>query len=67
MNLTMEVESEHDERWVAEVPELPCVLAYGADRNEAISRTQVLGLRVIAERRQHGEALRRSIRMSVPA
>ena len=67
MNFTIESELEDDGRWVAEVPELPGVLAYGNDRNEAMSRAQVLALRVIAERLEHGEAFPQSIHMSVPA
>ena len=34
MNLTIETELEDDGRWLAEVPELPGVLAYGATRDE---------------------------------
>jgi predicted RNase H-like HicB family nuclease len=67
MNFTIESELEDDGRWVAEVPELPGVLAYGADRNEAMSRAQVLALRVVAERLEHGEAFPQSIHTSVPA
>lgn len=67
MNFTNESELEDDGRWVAEVPELPGVLAYGADRNDAMSRAQVLALRVIAERLEHDEAFPQSIHMSVPA
>ena len=35
MKLSIESEREEDGRWLAEVPQLPGVLAYGADRNEA--------------------------------
>ncbi|MBY0528266.1 MAG: type II toxin-antitoxin system HicB family antitoxin [Gemmataceae bacterium] len=55
MGLTIEVEQETDGRWLAEVPELPGVLAYGQTRPEAISRVQALALRVIADRLDHGE------------
>ncbi|HKM52729.1 MAG TPA: type II toxin-antitoxin system HicB family antitoxin [Isosphaeraceae bacterium] len=55
MNLRIEVEREDDGRWIAEVPELPGVLAYGQTREEAISRLQALALRVIADRLEHGE------------
>jgi predicted RNase H-like HicB family nuclease len=55
MGLTVEVEQETDGRWLAEVPELPGVLAYGATRPEAIVRAQALALRVIADRLDHGE------------
>ena len=55
MALTVEIEREEDGRWIAEVPQLPGVLAYGQSREEAIARAQVLALRVIAERLEHGE------------
>ena len=50
MDYTIEVEREADGRWLAEVPELPGVLAYGATVDEAQSRAGVLALRVLAER-----------------
>ncbi len=55
MGLTVEIEREEDGRWIAEVPQLPGVLAYGQSREEAIARAQALALRVIAERLEHGE------------
>ncbi len=56
MGLTVEIEREEDGRWIAEVPQLPGVLAYGQSRDEAIARAQALALRVIAERLEHGQA-----------
>jgi predicted RNase H-like HicB family nuclease len=53
--VTIEVEREADGRWLGEVPELPGVLAYGATREEAITRARELALRVLADRRVHGE------------
>ncbi|MEQ1615303.1 MAG: type II toxin-antitoxin system HicB family antitoxin [Hyphomicrobiaceae bacterium] len=50
MQLTIECEQEDDGRWLAEVPELSGVLAYGATRDEAAAAAQVLALRVMAER-----------------
>jgi predicted RNase H-like HicB family nuclease len=67
MNFTIEPELEEDGRWLAEVPQLPGVLAYGATRDEAMSRAQVLALRVIAERLEHGEASPQPIHISIPA
>jgi len=55
--LTVEIEQEADGRWLAEVPELPGVLAYGADREEATRAAQALALRVVADRLDHGEQL----------
>lgn len=50
MNFTIQQEQEDDGRWLAEVPELPGVLAYGLTSQEAVSKAEVLALRVIAER-----------------
>jgi predicted RNase H-like HicB family nuclease len=52
----VETEQEDDGRWLAEVVELPGVLAYGDTRQAALSRVQALALRVVAERLEHGEA-----------
>jgi predicted RNase H-like HicB family nuclease len=57
MNLTIEVEQEEDGRWLAEVPDLPGVLAYGRTRQEAVARAQSLCLRVLADRLDHGESV----------
>ena len=50
MNYTIECEQEDDGRWLAEVLELPGVLAYGATKDEAVVKVETLALRVIAER-----------------
>jgi predicted RNase H-like HicB family nuclease len=55
MPLSVEVEQEEDGRWLAEVPELPGVLAYGGTRAEAIDRAEAIALRVLADRIEHGE------------
>ena len=52
----VETEREDDGRWLAEVLELPGVLAYGEREDAALSKVQALALRVIAERLEHGEA-----------
>lgn len=56
MTFTIELEPEADGRWIAEVPDLAGVLAYGQTRDEAVARVQALALRVIAERLEHAEA-----------
>lgn len=56
VSLTIDVEREADGRWVAEVPELPGVLAYGDTEAAAVSTVEALALRVVAERLEHGEA-----------
>ena len=59
--------SAEDEVFVAEVPELPGVLAYGTTPDEATSKAEVLALRVIAERLEHGESGPVAINISIPA
>ena len=67
MELTLECEREDDGRWLAEVPELPGVLAYGPTADEAMAKAEVLALRVVAERIELGEAKPQPIRFVVPA
>jgi predicted RNase H-like HicB family nuclease len=55
MTLLVELEQEADGRWLAEVPELPGVLAYGTTADQARARVQALALRVVADRLEHGE------------
>jgi predicted RNase H-like HicB family nuclease len=55
--LCIEVEREEDGRWIAEIAELPGVLAYGPTRPEAIARVEVLALRVFADRLEHGQSV----------
>jgi predicted RNase H-like HicB family nuclease len=52
----VEIEEEDDGRWLAEVVDLPGVLAYGKTQQDAVARVQALALRVIAERLEQGEA-----------
>jgi predicted RNase H-like HicB family nuclease len=55
MPLPIELEQEEDGRWVAEMPDLPGVLAYGSTRDSAASAACALALRVLADRLEHGE------------
>jgi predicted RNase H-like HicB family nuclease len=55
--LGIESEREEDGRWLAEVPALPGVIAYGGTETEARARVKALALRVIADRLDHGEPL----------
>ncbi|MBI1726067.1 MAG: type II toxin-antitoxin system HicB family antitoxin [Candidatus Rokubacteria bacterium] len=56
MTFKIEVEQEEDGCWLAEVLELPGVLAYVQSQEAAVSKVQALALRVVAERLDHGEA-----------
>lgn len=55
--MKVEVERETDGRWIADVPKLPGVMAYGKTRKEAVAKAEALALRVIADRLDHGEAI----------
>jgi predicted RNase H-like HicB family nuclease len=67
MNFHVECEQQLDGRWLAEVPTLPGVLAYGASSDEAMARAEVLALRVIAEQLEQGEAKPQSLSISIAA
>ena len=64
---TIQHEREEDGRWIAEVPELPGVLAYGATADEAMAKAEALALRVLAERLEHNEAKPQSISIGIAA
>jgi predicted RNase H-like HicB family nuclease len=65
MHFTIEHEQEEDGRWIAEVPELPGVLAYGATALEAMAKAEALALRVLADRLEHNETGPQSISIAV--
>jgi len=56
MRFMVEVEQEEDGRWIADIPELPGVLVYGASPEEARAKVQALALRVLADRLENGES-----------
>jgi predicted RNase H-like HicB family nuclease len=51
----IEIEREADGRFLAEVRELPGVMAYGESAEDALAHVQALALRVLADRLEHGE------------
>ncbi|MDP1992619.1 MAG: type II toxin-antitoxin system HicB family antitoxin [Syntrophales bacterium] len=55
MNYNIEYEHEEDGRWIADVPQLPGVLAYGATADEAMTKAEALALRVPAKRLEMSE------------
>jgi predicted RNase H-like HicB family nuclease len=50
VKLSVEFDRETDGRWIAEVPELPGVLAYGKTRAQALAAVEALAVIVIADR-----------------
>jgi predicted RNase H-like HicB family nuclease len=51
----IETEQEDDGRWIAEIPAMPGVLAYGSSRDDAVARVEILALRVLADRLESGQ------------
>lgn len=56
LRFNIEIDREEDGRWIAEVTDLPGVLAYGTTRQAALAAVEALALRVVADRLDHGEA-----------
>ena len=46
----IEIEREADGRWIAEIPNLPGVMAYGKTKLDAVRSVRALALRVLADR-----------------
>lgn len=55
MELIVEIEREDDGRWIAEIPMLAGVMAYGGTRGDALRAVEALALRVLTDRLEHGE------------
>jgi len=54
-NFKIETDREDDGRWIAEIPELPGVMAYGTTRDDAIRSVEALALRVLADKLEAGK------------
>ena len=67
MDCTIEHEQEADGRWLAEVPQLLGVMAYGASSEDAKRKVEALALRVLAERLDHNESRPLDIRIGLKA
>ena len=57
MKFTLEIEQEEDGRWIAEILELPGVMAYGETGDKATKNAITLALRILADRIEDGEAI----------
>ena len=57
----VEIEQEEDGRFLAEVVNLPGVMAYGDSADAALAHGQALALRVLADRLDHGEGPRGAV------
>lgn len=55
MTLIVEFDREEDGRFLADIPALPGVMAYGKTREEALEKVKALALHVVADMLEHGE------------
>ncbi|MDO8562120.1 MAG: type II toxin-antitoxin system HicB family antitoxin [bacterium] len=53
-SLTVEFDRENDGRWIAEIPKLPGVMAYGITKRDALQRVYAIALRTLADSVEHG-------------
>jgi predicted RNase H-like HicB family nuclease len=63
----VETEREDDGRWIAEVLDLPGVMAYGTTENEAVASAQALALRVLADRIEAQKEPAETVTVSIEA
>lgn len=61
--IRVELEREDDGRFLASVPDLPGVMAYGAEPAEAIRKVKTIALQVLADMIESGEEVPESLRM----
>ncbi|HET7151009.1 MAG TPA: type II toxin-antitoxin system HicB family antitoxin [Candidatus Acidoferrum sp.] len=63
----VETEVETDGRWIAEIPDLPGVLAYGSTEKEAVASAQAIALRVLADRIEEQKEPAETVTVSIEA
>ena len=53
-SFAVEFDREDDGRWIAEIPKLPGVMAYGATKRDALRHVYAIGLRTLADKVERG-------------
>jgi predicted RNase H-like HicB family nuclease len=61
------MERETDGRWIAEIADMPGVMAYGATEKEAMASAQALALRVLADRIEQEKEPTETVTVSIEA
>jgi predicted RNase H-like HicB family nuclease len=59
----VEIEREEDGRFLASVPDLPGVMAYGETEESALRRVKSIALQVLADMIESGEELPQPLRV----
>ncbi len=60
---TVEFDREDDGRWIAEIPKLPGVMAYGLTKQEALQKVYAITLRTLADGIEQGSTPRQVTRL----
>src|SRR3989338_5114771 len=55
-SFAVEFDREDDGRWIAEIPKLPGVMAYGLTKKEALRKVYAITLRTLADGIEQGKA-----------
>jgi predicted RNase H-like HicB family nuclease len=63
----IETEREADGRWIAEIVDVPGVMAYGTTEKEAMASAQALALRVLADRIEQEKEPTETVTVSIEA
>jgi len=53
----VEFDREDDGRWIAEIPKLPGVMAYGPTKKEALQKVYAIALRTLADGIEQGRII----------
>jgi predicted RNase H-like HicB family nuclease len=61
--IRVELEREQDGRFLASVPDLPGVMAYGANEAEAVRKVKSIALQVLADMIESGEEVPEPLRV----
>jgi predicted RNase H-like HicB family nuclease len=61
--LQIELDREEDGRFLASVPELPGVMAYGDTEESALRKAKAIALQVLADMMESGEELPQPLRV----
>ncbi|HYE25922.1 MAG TPA: type II toxin-antitoxin system HicB family antitoxin [Clostridia bacterium] len=65
MEYKIEIEEEDDGRWIADLVDLPGVMAYGSTPEEALTKVQALAYRVLADRIEQEREPRKGVRFAI--
>lgn len=60
-HFTVEFDREDDGRWIAEIPKLPGVMAYGPTKQKALQKVYAIALRTLADSIEQGSTPSRQV------